>query len=109
VASEVNGRRVAAPLAAGFEADDDFVGAGVAEAFASKAFEGARIVLDGVNRLFELPGDAFLLLDLHVEGEDVFAVALILLDERKVPKKHAQQPGNEQEEDHHTGEFVPNA
>ena len=95
-------------LASCFEANDHFVGAGVTQSFASETFESARIILDGVDGLLELPGDAFLLLDFHVKGEDVFAVSLILLDERKVPKKHAEQPGNEQKEDHHTGEFVPN-
>jgi hypothetical protein len=25
----------------------------------------------------------------------------------RLPEKHAEQPGNEQEEDHHAGEFVP--
>jgi len=60
-----------------------------------------------VDRAVELPGDFFLLLNPGVESEDFAAHAFVLPDERQIPHGHGEQPGDEQEEDDHAGQPIP--
>src|SRR5437899_5694574 len=90
------------------ESDDGFVGPGPAEFFARETFQGAGIVLDGFNLPVELARHASLFGNVGIEFEDVFAVAFVLLNERQIPEENGQQPGDEEEKNHHSGEFVPN-
>src|SRR5438477_6931941 len=56
----------------------------------------------------QLAGDPFFLRNSAIKLEDVFAVALVLLDEGQIPKEDRQQASDEEEKNHHPGEFVPN-
>ena len=90
------------------EPDHRLVRPGPAEFFARETFQGARIVLDSFNLPVELTGDAPFFGDVGVEFENVFAVAFVLLNERQIPEEDGQQPRDEEEKNHHSGEFVPN-
>ena len=77
------------------KANHCFAGFGVAEVFARQACDGVRIAAQGINRIVELPGSVFFLLDERIVSQDLLAPPLVLLNERQVPDRHAKQPGDE--------------
>ena len=92
-----------------FEANHGFIRAREAELFAREPLDGARVVLDGVDRHPQMPAQLFLLLNFCFQHEQIFAKALILFDEWQIPNENPQQAREEQEKNDHAAELVPNA
>ena len=61
----------------------------------------------GVDGSVELAGDFLLLLNSSIEAEDFAAHSFVLSNEGEIPNCNGQQPREEQEEDNHAGQPIP--
>ena len=93
----------------GFEADDGFVGLGVAEFFAGEAFDGFGVVAERLDFRAELTVDFLLLFLLAFQLVKLAAHPLIFLDDRQVGPANHEQDRQRDERDDRLRELVPDA
>jgi hypothetical protein len=91
------------------EADNGFALLCVAQSLPRESLHSPRIMVERIDRSTELPVDFTTFLNFLVEHHDALPVALVFLDERHVPKRHAQKPRNKKQEYHHPRQLVPDA
>ena len=92
----------------GFEVDDVFAGAGVAEAFAGEALDGDG-VFHGAQGSVQPAGGLGFDGDFAVEGELVLAEALVFEDDGLIPEADAEEGGEHEEGERETAQIIPNA
>ena len=81
--------------------------AGIGLVFARKALDGFWIVLQRFDGCPELFVGVLLRSDSVIQPQHLLAHALVLLDQRQVPKGHDQEISDEEQEDDHPGQLFP--
>ncbi len=91
------------------EVDDRFSRPGITQPLPRQPFDRAGIVSQRIDGASELFARFSLFLDLVIQAHDLFPEPLICLDQGKVPNGYAQETCDEQEENHHLRQSVPDA